>query len=248
VVESRCAIELGDDRRQLRAEPPLVCTASGCLKRLAPAVPPGRHRARKRLDDEHAIALRNPMEQAPKHQLAGLLRQLVQDERREKQRPLRRQRDRREVILPGARADDEVAVRARGLGQRPRVPIDADNVWTRGTGCRPCGSRRAGPTSEIDEHARAAARVRQGADDVAYEEVVEGSVKHRERRAFSRPRQRRTLCQLRPALDVRRRERSQRTRHLGERQIREVARFERGHPLVKPVTHGRRTSYACSVD
>ena len=58
MIQPRRAIEFGDNRRQLDANPPLVSPATGALERVAPAVPPARDAAGERLDDQHAIAVR----------------------------------------------------------------------------------------------------------------------------------------------------------------------------------------------
>src|SRR2546427_12781123 len=62
---------------------------------------------------------------------------------------------------------------------------------------------------------------------------MQRSVKQRERGALAGTRQRRALSQLPPSLDIVRRQRAERARHLGERQLGEVVRFERVDPAVE---------------
>ena len=73
-------------------------------------------------------------------------------------------------------------------------------------------------------------RVRKRADNPRDEQMVEGAIEQRERGAFPPAGERGSLDQLLPAFDVRGRQRAQRARHLGKRQIAEMFRFERGEP------------------
>src|SRR5476651_2426473 len=57
VVQAGRAIELRDDRRKPGPQPPLVGASAGRLERAAPAIPPARHEAGERLDNQNAIAL-----------------------------------------------------------------------------------------------------------------------------------------------------------------------------------------------
>src|SRR5213082_607761 len=63
MIESGGTIQLGDDRRQLDAKPPLVGASSGADDDVAPLVPPPRDKPGERLDDEHAVARRRTIDE-----------------------------------------------------------------------------------------------------------------------------------------------------------------------------------------
>src|SRR6266851_9387653 len=69
VIQTGRAIELRDDRRQLRAKPPLVGTAAGRFERVAPPIPPAGDEAGERLDDQHAIAAAGALDKVSQQRL-----------------------------------------------------------------------------------------------------------------------------------------------------------------------------------
>ena len=73
------------------------------------------------------------------------------------------------------------------------------------------------------------------ADDGGDGEEVEGSVEEREGGALARAFERRAARQLLAPLDVAGRQRPQRARELGPREIGEMPRLERGEPGVNVV-------------
>ncbi|OLC51803.1 MAG: hypothetical protein AUH43_01710 [Acidobacteria bacterium 13_1_40CM_65_14] len=151
MIEASCAIQLRHDRRKLRSKPPLVSPSTGRHERLSPSVPPRRHEAGQRLDDQHAIALRRAIEQPLPHHLARRVRQLVDGECRKNRRRTFRQLHGRHVVLPRATVDREVAIGSRGLADGPRMAIDPDDARRSRACARPCGARCAGAAAEIDQ-------------------------------------------------------------------------------------------------
>ena len=97
MIESRRAIELRDDRRQFRPEPPFIRPAPSRLERVPPTLPPGCDEPGQRLDDEHAIALRDAGEDSSQQHLPGAIRQFVHGKRRHDARRAFRERRRREI-------------------------------------------------------------------------------------------------------------------------------------------------------
>jgi hypothetical protein len=57
VIETGCAIELRNNRRQLGPKPPLVAATADRFDASAPPAPPRRDEARERLHDQHLIAV-----------------------------------------------------------------------------------------------------------------------------------------------------------------------------------------------
>ena len=72
-------------------------------------------------------------------------------------------------------------------------------------------------------------------DDVREQQIVERTVEQREGRALAGARERRAFRELLPPLDVGGRQRAQRARHFGKRQLREMLRFERGDPAGESI-------------
>ena len=81
MIEPGGAIELGDDRRQLGAESPLVGAAARALDGVAPPVPPPRRDSGHRLDDQQAIAGSGAFDQAGQHLFARGIGKFVEGER-----------------------------------------------------------------------------------------------------------------------------------------------------------------------
>src|SRR5262245_51182296 len=65
-------------------------------------------------------------------------------------------------------------------------------------------------------------------------------IKERESRSLAGSRQRGALRKTLPALDIRRRQRSQSARHFWKRQVREVTFFEPGDPVLERAGDGGR--------
>jgi len=76
MIEAGSAIELGDDRRKLHAEPPFVRPAARGAERLLPPRPPAGDESSEWFDDEHAVATRGPFEEPAKQRLSRIFVQL----------------------------------------------------------------------------------------------------------------------------------------------------------------------------
>jgi len=233
VVQARGAIELRDDRGQLHAKPPFVAAAARRNRLVPPPIPPGRNAARQRLDDQHMVAGRGALEQAMEQRVARRLLELVQGERRQEQSRRRRQRRTRGVVLTGSRGEPELPIGPRRFAERPLIPIHADDRRRTNARRGPRGAARARAASEIDQEAGAIERAGQRVYDFAHQYVMQRPVEERERRTLARAIERGAFTQSAAPLHVRRRQRAQRTRDLAKRQVRELPRFERGHPCGK---------------
>src|SRR4051812_46604932 len=84
MVQAGRAIELGNDRGKLSANPPLVGTATQRFEGCAPSSPPARDEPGQWLDNEQTVAFADALEQPPQQRLPRGVRQLVQRECGEK--------------------------------------------------------------------------------------------------------------------------------------------------------------------
>ena len=246
MVHAGGAIELGDDRRQLGAHAPFVGAAAGVLEHVAPPVPPPRHEARNRLDDEHTVAAFGALEQSDQQRVARFIRQLVHGERRQDRAALRRQSRRGDVGAPRRRADRERPIRLRRLGNRPRMPIDADEARRSIAGGRPCRTGRAGAAADVEQRRDAVGCARKLRDDVRDEQEVKRSVEERERGAFAGAGERGAFADPGALLDVGGRERAQRARDFGKGQLCEMSPLEIRNPPIEGASASR-VGHACSV-
>ena len=203
MIEPGRAIQLRDKRRQLDPKTPLVGTTTRLHDGAPPLVPPTRRRSRKRLDDEHAIAVRRPFDEPPHERLTRrVVADLVDRERRHERRRRPRQDGGRDVVSPHLRRQPEHAVGPGRFRDGPRMTIDADD--RRRCAERPgprgaCGARSA---AEIDERRRPRQGAGQRPHDFTNEEVMERTVEDGERRALAGPGQRGALGDRPAALDV----------------------------------------------
>lgn len=230
MIQPRGTIELGDDRRELGAESPLVGAAAGAFDRVAPAVPPPCGTSCQRLDNQQSIAVSGAFDQPRQRLFSCGVGQLVERERRKNGGATLRQTHPPDIVLPRRGRNVKRAIGLGGFSDRPRMDIDADHPRPRRQRGSPCRAGRAGAAPEIDQRRDAVGRVRERADDPSDEQMVERPIEQRERGAFASAGERRSLDKFFPALDVGGRQRAQRARHFGKRQIAEMLRFERGEP------------------
>jgi hypothetical protein len=231
VVQAGGAIELCDDRRQLDTDPPLVVAPSGGRESLAPAVPPGRHESGERLDNQDATAVGCTVEQARHDRVSSGGVELVHGERGKNRR--RWQAGDGDIATAHPRGEAEFTIGNGRLGQRPRIPIDPDDlrplVARRRPGC-PGGSRSA---PEIDERGRWSRPPGQGPDDLPDQQIVKRAVEERERRALAGAVEGRALREPVAALDVRRGQGAKGARDFPKGEIGEVPRLQRANPPVE---------------
>src|ERR687888_2117259 len=83
MIETSRAIELHDDRWQLRAHTPLVGASASRFDFALPSLPPSRRISGERLDDEKRIALLHARHQLTEHSVPDAVRHFIQRERRE---------------------------------------------------------------------------------------------------------------------------------------------------------------------
>ena len=155
---------------------------------------------------------------------------LVEREGRKNRRATLRQTHGPDIALSRRGRNAKCAIGFGCFSHRPRVDVDAHDAWRRRQSGSPRRTSRARAAPEIDEGGNTVGRVRKRADDPSDEQMVEGPIEQGERRTFPSARERGSLDQLLAAFNVRGRQRAQRARHLGKRQIAEVFRFERGEP------------------
>ena len=103
----------------------------------------------------------------------------------------------------------------------------------------PGGARGAGSASQIDECRNAGAGASQILRDVVDEQEMQRTVEKSERRALAGARERRAFGELGTPLDIGRRQRAQRARQLGERELREMSRAELVDPAAERVVYGQ---------
>ena len=247
MIHSGRTIELGDNRRQLDAEPPLVAAAAGGLDLRAPPVAPAHDETGNRLDDEQAIAAAGALDE-PFHQRVA------------RRRPFRSANA--ATIDAGPLGSAAVAMSARRVTRRQvKCPI-CFGRFRHGPGMAvkpdhfggvelaiPTPRRLHRAASEIDEqHAFVPpvngfghSRFGQRAHDFAHEQKVERRVEQRERRSLACTVERAALADPLPSFDIRRRKRAQCRRHLRECQVRKMTRFEGVEPVIESgvVAHSR---------
>src|SRR3954469_22113954 len=87
MIETGRAIELGDNRRKLRPDSPLVGATAGGFERVAPAIPPARDEPGERLDNQDAVAIGLALQQSREQRITLDVGELVEREGREDRRP-----------------------------------------------------------------------------------------------------------------------------------------------------------------
>jgi len=166
MIESGGTIQFGHDRRQLDSKPPLVCAPSNAFHDAAPVVPPARHKEGERLDDEHAVALRCAIDEALQQAVArfGVV-QFVDGECGEYRAA--RHVAGSHIAALRTRRKLKLAVRPRGLRQRPRMAVDCDYARRRRERRCPGCSRSAGAAAEINQRRGRRRRRSKLSDDFA---------------------------------------------------------------------------------
>ena len=163
---------------------------------------------------------------------ARFVLQFVQHVSRDDGRPLSRRRQPRGVALPRASPKPERPIRPPRLVHGPGVPIDPRDLDRSASRQRPRRARRAGAASDIENrgrrrHMRPQARGRR--------DPWSGNAAARSTRRTrpACPGVERPLHVVAPPGHVARRQRPQRARDFLHAQIRQMSRFQLGHPLGK---------------
>src|SRR5205823_12223282 len=115
--------------------------------------------------------------------------------------------------------DAKLSIRPVRLVYCPGVPIDAGDRRRLGTGERPRSAANASSAAEIRDHLQGPRVRAQRDDDGLYGEKVERTIKQRECRAFARALERSAGRQPLAPLDIAGRQRTERPRQLGAREI-----------------------------
>ena len=129
----------------------MVAVPAEALTVMLPSFPPGRDKSCNGLDDQDTTAAGRAIDQTRQHHVARRIGQFVDRKGGNDCRRGSRQLRARHVVAAYAASQAEVTIRLRGFVHRPRVPIDARYSRWNCAGCRPCGARCAGTTSEIDQ-------------------------------------------------------------------------------------------------
>jgi hypothetical protein len=224
-------IELVDDRRQLDADSPLVIAPSGGCECLPPAVPPRGHEPGDRLDNQDRTSSCPAVEQARQERVTTSVAELVHGERG-KNRRRRKPRD-GDVDAACSSREAERTIGPDRLGQRPRMPIEPDDLRPAVRGCRPRCPGGSGSASEIDQGGRRGRSPGQHANDLANQQVVKRAVEERKGGALAGAGEGPAWRQPVTPLDVRRGQRAERARDFRKREVREVPRLERADPPVE---------------
>ena len=237
MVEFHRAIEFRHDRGQLDPEAPLVGAASHLLDRRAPPVPPPRDKAGDRLDDEETITGGGAIEEALHERVAGRIGQLVQRKGGEHRQWAFRQRDRCDVAFHRASRQPEGAIRPRCFAERPRMTIDSKNTWRMHARGRPRRAGRARAATEIDKRGGLgdAQRVGERLNNGAHRQKVQRAVEQRKGSALPCPVERAAFTETLPALDIRRRQRTEPGRHLRKGQIPQVMLLGLLQPAIESI-------------
>ena len=230
--------EEGD--RRGNATRPIVLLRTRC----APSTGPTRARriprsARRRGPDSvrrpipAITVITTAIEGLGQQRIARRIRQLVQRERSHQGQRLPRKRKFTQIDATNSRGQSELVVRTdvprkapRGV-DRCRGPLA---IWR---------TRRPRPRQPLPSHSRdprlslSARPPWESFYDATHDQMMKRAVEQRERRALAATGQRSTVGESPPALDVDRRQGTQRARDLRKREVSEVARFERRHPVIE---------------
>ena len=189
-----------------------------------PLVPPRRDPLRDRFDNQTSVSVDCLMVVEQRGAIAIV--QLVDDECRDDHRRVGRK------ARPGRVRATDVGVKAERLVgearflERPRMRIEAEHAQRRRGRRRNRRTGDAGAAAQIDDGARGE-READFLDDVLHEQEMERTVVERKGGALAGAIERLVVRERGFApLDVRRRQRPQRPRHLAETQIGEMPFFE----------------------
>ena len=117
------------------------------------------------------------------------------------------------------------------------MPIDADDARHTVRLDGPCRASRSRSTAQIDDRLRRRRMRLQVPDDVPHREEMQRRVDQGKRGTFAGTIERAAATDDMPTLDVCRRQRTKRARHLGDAKIGQMPRFERSDPVGEHVVH-----------
>lgn len=231
MVEARRFVEQRKLHGQIHLEAPLVRAATGRYDSRFDRPPPWRGSCGDRLDHERVRSARGALYEPIDQPVPDLFREFVQEIRRHDSAACRGHRETCGVSLPRTSGEAKLAVRPRGLANRPRMAIDAGH--RRSTSCHsprcPCGS---GAATDVEDRLRRRRVSPEGTHDERGGQVVKRGIEQRERRALATAVESVAHACSAPC-HVRRGQRPKRPCYLGDPQISEVSCLERGEPRVE---------------
>ena len=154
MIESRGFIEQPHERRQVDRKSPFVRTSTHTRQAGRRGVPPWRDAARNRLDNKDSGAVSGRLEQRVDQRRARFVVQFVQHVGCEDRQPLSLRRQPRDIAPARAAIEAQRPVRPSRLINRPRMPIDASNLWCAAGRNRPRRTRGAGAASDVENRGR----------------------------------------------------------------------------------------------